>query len=435
MTPSGSFRKILLSLKGWIFMLLGTAKLVITPPRPVRLCGYATRKTPFEGVLEDIYLRVQLHRQDENELLFLCADLLWWGSDFVDRARTAVSAKCGIPADHIFFCATHNHSGPPTSALFTPSLETFDAGYAEYLLAQVLEGARLAAQDLEPVEAFRHDGEASFNVFRRVQTPNGIKMLPNYEVPADRTLTVLALRRPDGSLKGSMVHYPCHANLSDGNAVQPEYPGVALRLLDDKNPGSVSVFLQGCTADLRPNSVLGERFVSVGYDKVLLLGADFFEAAQKLLCGAGIPIQPELRAGRTRTALPLVGVLDEERLQQLADGEPGLDAEWARTVLQKGNPPQEFLELSCVDYGPGLRIYTFNGEVSQYYAAYARTLQPGAICAAYTNGMIGYLCTAEQIAQGGYEPDESAKYFALAGTYPKEIERLIHHAMDEITTK
>ena len=43
-------------------MELGTAKRVITPPRPVRLAGYATRNTPFDSVLEDIYVRVHDYR-------------------------------------------------------------------------------------------------------------------------------------------------------------------------------------------------------------------------------------------------------------------------------------------------------------------------------------------------------------------------------------
>lgn len=43
-------------------MELGTAKRVITPPRPVRLAGYATRTTPFDSVLEDIYVRVHDYR-------------------------------------------------------------------------------------------------------------------------------------------------------------------------------------------------------------------------------------------------------------------------------------------------------------------------------------------------------------------------------------
>ena len=42
-------------------MELGTAKRVITPPRPVRLAGYATRTTPFDSVLEDIYVLSLIH--------------------------------------------------------------------------------------------------------------------------------------------------------------------------------------------------------------------------------------------------------------------------------------------------------------------------------------------------------------------------------------
>lgn len=39
--------------------------------------------------------------------------------------------------------------------------------------------------------------------------------------------------------------------------------------------------------------------------------------------------------------------------------------------------------------------------------------------------MIGYLATARQISHGGYEPEGSALYFALAGTYTPEIETRI----------
>ncbi|MEG1407611.1 MAG: alkaline ceramidase, partial [Ruthenibacterium sp.] len=77
-------------------------------------------------------------------------------------------------------------------------------------------------------------------------------------------------------------------------------------------------------------------------------------------------------------------------------------------------------------------LYTFNAEVSQYYAAYARCLVPGAVCAGYTNGMIGYVSTAEQIEQGGYEPCDSALYFALAGRYSAKIEALIHGALNTL---
>lgn len=410
-------------------MQLGTAKLKITPETPVRLSGYATRTTVYEQVKEDLFLRVQLHRHEGETLLFIYADLLWWGSDFVAQTRPKVSAAYDISEERIFFVASHNHSGPPTSNRFTPSLETYDPAYAKFLQERVLEGVGLAVKDLEPVEARRHDGSVALNVFRRLMVNGKVQMRPNYQVAADQRLTIVAFHRPEGSLKGAMVHYPCHANLSNENAVQPDYPGIALRMLDDAFPGSISIFLQGCTADLRPNSVLGQRFVAAGYEKALLFAEDFFGACQNLLARNGAVIAPHLLVRRQLVELPLEGMLSLDELEQRARTRQGVEGEWARAVLANQNRPSEQLELSRIDYGDRLHFYTFNAEVSQYYAVYARQLDPDAVCIAYTNGMIGYLSTAEQIKEGGYEPVDSALYFALAGTYKPEIEALIHEAM------
>jgi len=420
---------------GGDMMQLGTAKLKITPQTPVRLCGYATRTTVFQEVKEDLFLRVQFLRHEGEALLFIYADLLWWGSDFVAQTRPKVAAAYHISEDRIFFVASHNHSGPPTSNRFTPSLETYDPAYARFLQERVLEGVGMAVNALEPVEAYRHDGSAALNVFRRLMVDGKIQMRPNYQVAADQRLTVVAFRRPDGSLKGAMVHYPCHANLSNENAVQPDYPGVTLRMLDEAFPGSISVFLQGCTADLRPNSVLGQRFVPAGYERVVQFAQDFFEACKGLLTQNGTAIQPRLRTHCQRVELPLDGVLPMDELEQRARTGQGVEQEWARAVLANQNRPSEQLELSRIDFGDRLRFYTFNAEVSQYYAAFARGIDPDAVCIAYTNGMIGYLSTAEQIREGGYEPVDSALYFALAGTYKPEIEAIIHGAMRSVAAE
>ncbi len=410
-------------------MQLGTAKLTITPPMPVRLCGYATRTTSFEQVKEDIFVRVQLHRCGQEQLLFVYGDLLWWGTDFVAQAREKISANHGIAQEQIFFVASHNHSGPPTSDLFTPSLETFSPAYAQFLQERVLEAVALAQKDMEPVQAFRHDGSAAFNVFRRVLENGTIQMKPNYEVPADQALTLIALRREDGSLKGTMIHYPCHANISNENAVQPDYPGVALRILDDAFSGSVSIFLQGCTADLRPNSVLGQRFVPAGYEKVLVFAEDFANICLNLLNQKGQTIIPQFSVRKQLLELPLDGVLSSQELEARARTAQGVEQEWAQTVQKKHNNSSEQLELSKIEYGDRLNFFTFSAEVSQYYAAYARSVDPHAVCVAYANGMIGYLCTSEQVVQGGYEPIGSALYFALPGTYSPKLETIIHAAI------
>lgn len=413
-------------------MLLGTAKHIITPQTPVRLCGYATRTKPFESVAEDIYLRVHFCEADGQSFVFIYADLLWWNSEFVDSVRPQIEKHVGVTQQNIFFVASHNHSGPPTGNNFTPLLETYNADYAKWLQTEVLHAVQEAKADCEEVTVTRADGQCRLNVFRRVKDENGkIAMLPNYDVPADSALTVVRYHRNDGSLKGAILHYPCHANLSNENAVQPDYPGVALRMADDAFPNSVCLFLQGCTADLRPNSVLGKRFVPCGYEGVKLFAADFFAACQPLLCCEGTPCDGAVRISKTVVPLPLQQDFTFAQAVDALKSEDEATRQWAQKVLDKNLRAREDMEISRITIG-GFTLYTFNAEVSQYYAAFARSLVPGAICAAYTNGMIGYICTAQQIEEGGYEPSGSALYFALAGTYPIETQALIFEALKKL---
>ncbi len=415
-------------------MRLGTAKLTITPLKPVRMCGYATRTLPFEGVAEDIWLRVHFLESEETgrRAVFIYGDLLWWNSRFVERVRPAAAGLAGTPEESIFFVASHNHSGPGTGDCFTPLLETCDEEYAQWLRSRVLEGIRRSAAQLEPVEIRRFNGDCAMNVFRRKWENGKIAMKPNYQAEADRNLTIAAFIRKDGSLKGTMIHYPCHANLSDKNVIQPDYPGAALRMMDQNHPGSISIFLQGCTADLRPNSVLGERFTACGYEKVQDFAGEFYQCCEMVMAGCPVPVRGSLEMDRISLKLPLVRQFTRAQVQRAAAESDQAVSQWANKVLEKDMQDSETLEISLIRFGKGLDLFTFNGEVSQDYAAFARQILPGGICAGYTNGMIGYICTREQIGEGGYEPKDSALYFALAGTFAPEIEQMIHDRMEEL---
>ena len=209
-----------------------------------------------------------------------------------------------------------------------------------------------------------HRGECALNVYRRVHTPDGIAMWPNYDMPADHHLTVVRLERADGTVKGVLVHYPCHANLANGNAVHPDYPGAALRMLDETFPGSVGVFLQGCTADLRPNSVLGERFVPQSYEGVQNFARQF--AAH---CEAAAA-KRRRRAGRRRFSSPAPPEqlpLDQTGLEQsMEEAKSGDEAhrQWVAAITRKQCRDHETLEISRLDLG-GLTMFFFNAEVAQ----------------------------------------------------------------------
>ena len=412
---------------------LGTAKLIISPKIPLRLCGYAHRKNDFNGITEDIFLRVHYWQSNGCKLVIVYADLLWWNPEFINIVRPLLTQKLGIGECEVLFTASHNHCGPGTGSAFTALLESASKSYIDFLLQKVLEAIAAAEYDLEDVVLRRFDGACALNVYRRKKTAEGIRMFPNYKVAADTNLTIFEFRKNDGKVKGFTVHYACHNNLSDGNSIHPDYAGIVLRRFDEIYPGSVSIFLQGCTADLRPNSVLGNRFIPVDFEKVLIFADNFFSACKETLQGKGVPIEGSLKQHKICIKLPLVQSFSKKEVKNLAlHATDELTRQWAQKAIEKNFRNYETFEIVRVNFGIN-PVYFFNAEMSQYYAAYVRQKDKRALCVCYTNGMIGYLCTEKQISEGGYEPQGSALYFALCGTYGEEIEKLIYEALDEFS--
>lgn len=408
---------------------LGTAKLSITPEKPVRLAGYANRTGPYETVREDINVRVHYFRVNERRLIFIYGDLIWWGSDFVDDMRYELEKRYGITADEAFFFASHNHSGPSTSDLFLPMLETFNAEYAAFLRERVLMAIAAAEKDVESVFAFRYDGECDLNVFRRRLRNGTYAMLPNYQAETDRRLTVLSYRRKDGSIKAITVCYPCHANVAAENTLHPDYPGIALRLLDESHDKCVSMFLQGCTADLRPNSVLGRRFSPRGYAEAVLFAEDFRDDCESILATLGTELTPDFSVTRQKLSLPLTHIKSRDAVKMLLTSSDEATKQWAEKMLASGPIDTVILEIGKIIFASELTFYVFASEISQRYAAHARALNSGAVSVSCCNGMIGYVPTASQLCEGGYEAKGSTLYFALPGVFSESVEDSILECM------
>ena len=405
---------------------LGVSKVCITPDAPVRLCGFGFRKGVYDSVRKDIFVRV-FDLEEQERVIFIYGDLLWWNSTFVERMRQKMWTEFQIPEDQLLFAASHNHSGPGTGNSFVPLLETADAAYLSRLEEQIIRAVREAGENREEVAVARSEGSCALNVFRRVMTEQGIAMRPNYEVEPDRTMTVFSFYRSDGSLKGRMVHYPCHANLSKDNDLHPDYPGYFLEQLDEETPGSLHLFLQGCTADMRPNCVLGDQFRAGTKEDVETFAGYVCEAVGEAVKHE-TPVAPGMKRSRRQVRLPLAQDFTEADVDgYLVDSREEM-RQWAEKVREKQLRNYETLEVSSLELGDQ-KFYFLNAEVSMHYAKVLRERFPGAVCAGYTNGMIGYVSSAAQIREGGYEPCESAVYFALAGAYEEAVQELIESAL------
>lgn len=410
----------------------GAAKEDITPTLPLRLAGFGDRQGNYAAVREPLYVRCLYLKQNAVQAMLLSADLLWWGRALVERVQQEAALRFGLPPHNILLSATHNHSGPPTDNHVLEQLETYSPEYTDFLLHQTLKAMEQALHHAQPASLSRWTGQCALNVNLRLMVKGKIEMMPNYQAPRDTALTLLRLQGMEGQIIAQMHHYACHATVSAENSLQPEYPGIANRLLDEMFPGSVSLFWQGATADLRPNIVLGDQFIKLGYQESQDFAKRYIAHLLTALESPGEMLDNELLVKTETIDLPLECGCAEEDLQRMTQSTDILQSSWAKKVLKDNAPTVQQCHLTLVRLGHDCPMFFVNAELVQSFARFARALHPSCLTICYTNGMIGYLCGEEEIRQGGYEPLDSSLWFALRGPYNLNTHFLLEGAMERL---
>lgn len=418
---------------------LGTCKVDITPTFPVKLAGFALRYElgPFEKVERPLHARIfvfanqgwQEGGRSGKTALLVSADLLWWGSDRVPALKSRIREMWGIDEDAILFHATHTHSGPQTSERFTSYLGTPDTRYLEQLEETVLNGIEQALRNMEPVCLTRGSSSFELGINRRSIVKN-----PPQSGPVDHDVNVIRFVTRAGHTKGVLVHYACHPVISQNNTVSAEYPGVATGLIEEAlGPGAVAGFLQGTCGDVNPGDGLQ---VLRGDDKLVFqTGRALAEKVLHTLHGPLVQLEPTLLHIRKEVVeLPL------QRLPTRAEliggiGLPGVEGEWHRIQLERWErlEPTIPMELTSIRLAEGLTLLGMNAEIVMDYGLMIKRLSGFSVLPlAYTNGMFGYVTTAEQLKEGGYEPQGSTIYFAMPSPFHPEVENVVKAALTNL---
>lgn len=414
-------------------LLLGSVKVDITPQAPIPLAGFAHRTSVFEAVAQPLYARIFCFRYNDGEghgreALVISADLIWWGSDFAAGLKRKLTDAWGF--DAILLHATHTHGGPQTSRGFAPSLGLADDAYLDVLASKIMDGAAEALRHMESVTVERGVGKCGIGINRRKMTDEGtVEMAPNPEGIVDPEVALIRFRSRQGEVKGFFVHYTCHPTTTGDNEITSEYPGAALEIVEEAWGGAaVGAFLQGCCGDIRPNLVKDGQFIRGHRDEVRLFGRQLAEEVVRIgesplekLAPTGLPFRT------ASVELPFQRVPGLQELEE-KKGRPGIEGEWAGLLLKDparltGSIP---LELTYLGLAEGLALLAFNAEMVSAYGVKIRQTSGGSVLPlGYTNGMIGYIPTEEQIAQGGYEARDSGPYFGLPAPFQPDIESRI----------
>jgi hypothetical protein len=420
---------------------LGTAKIDISPQEPVPLAGFAHRTGNFESIAHPLYLKFLLFQQNDEfgqsrYALLVSADLIWWSEKFLAPLRRRLTEEYGLNDIAIILHATHNHSGPQTNDRFTSFLGEFREDYAAFVEERLFEGVCQAIETIEPVTIERGSTECDICINRRRHVNGKIIMAPNHDGPSDHEVNVIRFRTESGSTKAVLVHFTCHPTTTDENRLSSEFTGVAMSHIEAiLGENAVAAFLQGFCGDIRPALIRGGSFYRGSDTEVCELGWKLAEQAMLCLSRPMESIGPATFLAKTmQIPLAFEALPSLIELKQKADC-PGVVGEWARLLLAEPDRlrPTIPLELTFLRLAKGLSFLAMNAEMVVEYGLYVKQRFHGCVLPlGYSNGMIGYVPTAAQISEGGYEARDSFMYFGLPAPFDRLIETEIHKHIGQL---
>ena len=411
-------------------MLARAASCDITPrDRPVRLAGYALRQAPATIVLDQIEISVVWLECAAQRCLIFSFDLMIVGSELQSMIMTRLQ-RLGFAAGEIVLLASHTHYAPATdracARLGVPDVHFVDqlAAAAEDLVRQM--------QQADPLdiswEVFQGHLKHSINRRRNWPFPTigrtygwrlrSVSMAPNPSGPRDELATVVLLRKlDDGQVLAALWHYTCHPTaVVPENVVSADYPGAVRAAMRQRFGEIPCVFVQGFCGDIRPDirvsQPIGWRERMRRAFRTIVSGPSFARPSPEdwMRWSKGLARAVcDIAQGSPRSVFSP---------KSLRTGSAAI----ALSSFFAGDTPDKPLAAVVIAIGEELEIVALSAEACvgwQGILGQAVPVRPGTIrlYAGYLGALFGYLPTAEQVPEGGYEVEGFQPLFGLSGRF------------------
>ena len=412
-------------------LLAGFAKVNINPAFDCEMSGFVARKGNCRGVHDPLWVRSLVLSDGKEKLVIAVADLIGLVHDTVQRIRTEVAALTDIPPEHVIVSTIHTHAGPAT--IEHGYLGKPDPDYLNFLVKNIAGSIYAANQELEPVVASVGISECKA-VGKNRRHQGG---------PTDPAVSVLRLGRAE-ERKILLANYTCHPVVlgPDNLLLSADYPYYLIKTLEAVYPGSEILFTNGATGDINvghnaADSINGSSASKRTFHEAERLGrilagrtVEAVETAEKLP-------SIDLSFASRKFSLCLETVPDPSGYQILADqfakeyqetsrrGESyGLVrqaevwTDWAKAMKQKaenGELDSKILtEVAAFRIG-NVEFATLPGEFFHELGLMVKRSRPGkaVFIIGYANDLIGYVGTSIEYDEGGYEINESYRYFGM----------------------
>jgi hypothetical protein len=411
----------------------GAFAIDVTPRTPVSLNGGMSDRISAR-VRDPLHARCLALDDGRTKLAIVIVDSCMVPETVVEPAKKRITERTGIAPASVTISATHTHTAPTLASTFQspPNVD-----YVRELTGKIADGVAEAVKRLEParfgwgVERHPEDvfhrrwlmkpGTPLTDPFGR---PDRCRMNPPSASPellrpvgvTDPDVTVLSLRRLDGSPLAVMGHYPLHyVGGIPGDEVSADYFGVfseRIRTLAGGDDRFVGMLSNGTSGNINNVDFRKPPRPQPSGEQIRLVGERVAAAAHRALPATG---SANVRLAAAATTLKL-GVRkpsaeDLERARRiLASAPPGkpldtLERIYAReTTLVADYPDDVPVTVQAMRIGD-LAIVSIPCEVFVEIGLELKST-PGfkrTLVMPLANGYRGYLPTRANHELGGYE--------------------------------
>lgn len=369
----------------------GTATLTITPRKMLWMAGYAARKKPAEGKVQELFAKA-LALQDEQggKLVFVTLDLIGVPQAMRRAVAEQVEKKFHLPPANLVMNASHTHSGPslrttPLTDADKDNPKARDAwDYTQKLQSDLVELIGKALAAMQPARLTWNKARCGFAMNRRrdytlpPDHPNANKV-PNPNGPVDHEVPALRVEAPDGALRAALFGYACHNTSLGFYNWCGDYAGFAQEYLQEHRPGFTALFLMGCGGDQNPYPRRSDVVPGItDLELSMQHGRSLSNAVEMALTVNPIPVGGPIRAAYEEIKL----------------------------AYAKPEKPQHDYPVQVIRLGSDLTFITLGSEVVvDYSLRFKRELagSAGVWVAGYSNDYTGYVPSLRVLKEGGYE--------------------------------
>jgi neutral ceramidase len=269
------------------------------------------------------------------------------------------------------------------------------------------------------------------------------------ERAVDPPVQVASFSDARGKVVAWIVLYPCHPVVlgPENRLISGDYPAFTRRVLEERSPGSVALFLPGTAGDINSGHPADASYTLSGS------AGRTMEQARKIgehvaASVLGTPLLSISDSGKTSASRRTISVAMNSRD---ADSPAELGRQWEAEAVWADPGRRSLLNAWkqwAVDRRPdeelsweapvsvfnwqGLTLVGLPGEpFLATTEAIASAVKGPVLVTGYTNGCPGYFPTADEYDFGGYEVEDAHRYYGMPAPFaPGSAEALIQAALE-----